>query len=122
MIDPTSPKCRFCETTLRYTFVNLGMSPLCESYVDADNLDKMEPFYPLHVYVCEECFLVQLQEYVSPQEIYSEYAYFSSYSDSWLEHVKSYVKMMNEKFGIDSEKQVVEIASNDGYLLQFFKE
>ncbi len=122
MIYPTSPKCRFCETTLRYTFVDLGMSPLCESYVDADNLDKMEPFYPLHVYVCEECFLVQLQEYVSPQEIYLEYAYFSSYSDSWLEHMKFYVKMMNEKFGIDSEKQVVEIASNDGYLLQYFVE
>jgi len=78
--------CRFCQTPLRQTFVDLGMSPLCESYIRADQLDAMEPFYPLHVRVCESCYLVQLPEYVSREHIFSEYAYFSSYSDSWLQH------------------------------------
>jgi SAM-dependent methyltransferase len=96
------------------------MSPLCESYVDAANLDKMEPFYPLHVYVCDNCFLVQLLEYVSANDIYSKYAYFSSYSDSWLEHAKEYVNMITEKLGLGPNNQVIEIASNDGYLLQYF--
>ena len=98
------------------------MSPLCESYVDAANLDKMEPFYPLHVYVCDKCFLVQLLEYVSAEDIYSEYAYFSSYSDSWLNHCKQYVDMIIERMKLDSNSQVYEIASNDGYLLQYFVE
>jgi len=84
----SNPVCRFCNMPLQHTFIDLGMSPLCESYVAADNLDKMEPFYPLHVYVCDNCFLVQLLEYVSPEDIFSEYAYFSSYSDSWLNHAK----------------------------------
>jgi SAM-dependent methyltransferase len=96
------------------------MSPLCESYVDAANLDKMEPFYPLHVYVCDNCFLVQLLEYVSARDIYSEYAYFSSYSDSWLEHAETYVNMIIEKLKLGPKSQVIEIASNDGYLLQYF--
>ena len=78
--------CRFCGRRLTHTFVDLGMSPLCESYVSVDQLAHMEPFYPLHVYVCDNCFLVQLLEYVSPDNIFSDYAYFSSYSDSWLQH------------------------------------
>ena len=114
------PSCRFCSTELTHTFVDLGMSPLCESYVPASDLHKMEPFYPLHVYVCDNCFLVQLLEYVSANDIYSKYAYFSSYSDSWLEHAKEYVNMITEKLGLGPNNQVIEIASNDGYLLQYF--
>ena len=116
------PSCRFCGNELKHTFIDLGMSPLCESYVDAENLDKMEAFYPLHVYVCDKCFLVQLLEYVSAEDIYSEYAYFSSYSDSWLNHCKQYVEMIIEKMGLDTNSKVYEIASNDGYLLQYFVE
>lgn len=116
------PSCRFCNTELKHTFVDLGMSPLCESYVAAADLHKMEPFYPLHVYVCENCFLVQLLEYVSAGDIYSEYAYFSSYSDSWLEHASAYVNMIAEKLELGNKSMVVEIASNDGYLLQYFVE
>ncbi len=86
---PTSAACRACGTPLQHSFVDLGMSPLCESYLRADQLNGMEPFYPLHVYVCERCFLVQLQEYVSREAIFSEYAYFSSYSDSWLAHARA---------------------------------
>lgn len=112
--------CRFCGSTLKHTFVDLGMSPLCESYVNPEQLNQMEPFYPLHVYVCSNCFLVQLQEYVSPQEIFSHYAYFSSYSDTWLQHAKNYTEKVIARFGLHSSSQVVEIASNDGYLLQYF--
>jgi 2-polyprenyl-3-methyl-5-hydroxy-6-metoxy-1,4-benzoquinol methylase len=96
------------------------MSPLCESYVTAEQLNQMEAFYPLHVYVCDRCFLVQLQEYVSPQDIFTEYAYFSSYSDSWLQHAKNYTENVIARFRLHSYTQVVEIASNDGYLLQYF--
>jgi len=96
------------------------MSPLCESYLTAEQLNKMEPFYPLHVYVCENCFLVQLEEYVSPESIFSEYAYFSSYADSWLRHAKDYTDLMVKRFGINASSFVVELASNDGYLLQYF--
>jgi 2-polyprenyl-3-methyl-5-hydroxy-6-metoxy-1,4-benzoquinol methylase len=112
--------CRFCGAELLHTFVDLGMSPLCESYVSEADLNRMEPFYPLHVYVCDHCFLVQLSEYVSPADIFSDYAYFSSYSDSWLEHARAYAMMAIERFKLDSESQVIEIASNDGYLLQYF--
>jgi hypothetical protein len=114
--------CRFCETRLEHTFVDLGMSPLCESYLSADRLNQMEPFYPLHVYVCGNCFLVQLQEYVTPENIFSDYAYFSSYSDSWLAHAKSYTGQMIERFALNEQSLVVELASNDGYLLQYFVE
>jgi SAM-dependent methyltransferase len=114
--------CRFCGAPLRYTFVNLGMSPLCESYINAEQLNHMEPFYPLHVYVCDQCYLVQLLEYVSPENIFSDYAYFSSYSDSWLQHAKTYTEMAIERFQLDRKSQVMEIASNDGYLLQYFVE
>lgn len=112
--------CRFCGSTLKHTFVDLGMSPLCESYVSPEQLNQMEAFYPLHVYVCDRCFLVQLQEYVSPQDIFSEYAYFSSYSDSWLQHAKNYTENVIARFRLHFLSQVVEIASNDGYLLQYF--
>jgi SAM-dependent methyltransferase len=112
--------CLFCKTELHHTFVDLGMSPPCESYRQPEQLNEMEPFYPLHVYVCEKCFLVQLQEYIRPENIFSDYAYFSSYSDSWLQHAKNYVDMAVERFQLTNQSQVVEIASNDGYLLQYF--
>lgn len=116
------PRCRFCGTGLQYIFVDLGMSPLCESYLTADQLNQMEPFYPLHVYVCEKCFLVQLEEYVSPDHIFRDYAYFSSYSDSWLAHAKAYTDLVTQRFNLNEHSHVVELASNDGYLLQYFAE
>jgi hypothetical protein len=112
--------CRFCTTSLVHTFVDLGMSPLCENYLSDQQLNQMEPFYPLHVFVCEKCLLVQLQEYVSAESIFSEYAYFSSYSESWLAHAKQYTQKMIERFALGPTSQVVELASNDGYLLQYF--
>jgi hypothetical protein len=115
-------QCRFCGEELRHTFVDLGMSPLCESYISASQLNSMEPFYPLHVYVCGSCFLVQLQEYVSPESIFTDYAYFSSYSDSWLAHAKTYTEQMVNRFGLNESSLVIEVASNDGYLLQYFVE
>jgi SAM-dependent methyltransferase len=112
--------CRFCGEALRFTFVDLGMSPLCESYLSPDQLNQMEPFYPLHVFVCENCFLVQLQEYVTPEHIFTEYAYFSSYADSWLKHAENYTNLVTERFQLNANSFVVEVASNDGYLLQYF--
>ncbi|MBD2308352.1 methyltransferase domain-containing protein [Chroococcidiopsis sp. FACHB-1243] len=112
--------CRFCGSLLKHSFVDLGMSPLCESYITPAQLNQMEPFYPLHVYVCDRCFLVQLLEYVSPSDIFSHYAYFSSYSDTWLQHVRDYTEKMVGRWGLHERSQVVEIASNDGYLLQYF--
>jgi SAM-dependent methyltransferase len=112
--------CLFCATALQHTFVDLGMSPLCESYVSEEHLNRMEPFYPLHVYVCHNCFLVQLQEYVSAEEIFTEYAYFSSYADSWVEHMRRYADMITDRLGLGKGSLVVEVASNDGYLLQHF--
>jgi SAM-dependent methyltransferase len=117
-----SGSCRFCGAPLQHTFVDLGMSPLCESYLAAEQLNQMEPFYPLHVFVCDRCFLVQLEQYVSPEHIFTEYAYFSSYADSWLQHAKKYTDLMVERFGLHERSQVVEVASNDGYLLQYFVE
>jgi len=96
------------------------MSPLCESYVAAEKLNCMEPFYPLHVYVCEQCFLVQLEEYVAPEEIFGEYAYFSSYSTSWRQHVKAYTEKMRRELDLSERSLVVEVGSNDGYLLEYF--
>jgi SAM-dependent methyltransferase len=112
--------CRFCKAPLRHTFVNLGMSPLCESYLTVDQLNRMEPFYPLHVKVCESCSLVQLEEYVSPEHIFTEYAYFSSYSESWLKHASTYVDMITKRLNLGAQSLAVELASNDGYLLQYF--
>jgi SAM-dependent methyltransferase len=114
----TLPACRFCGAGLQHTFVDLGMSPLCESYVPPERVNAMEPFYPLHAKVCESCLLVQLEEFVTADEIFSEYAYFSSYSDSWVEHARTYVEMAVERFGLDDSSLVMELASNDGYLLQ----
>jgi SAM-dependent methyltransferase len=115
--------CRFCEAPLRVTFVDLGMSPLCQQHVHRDALNAMEPFFPLHAYVCEDCFLVQLGEYVAPEEIFGRYYhYFSSYSDSWLAHAKRYTEQMIERLALGPHSRVAEIASNDGYLLQFFAE
>jgi SAM-dependent methyltransferase len=96
------------------------MSPLCESYVSRENLSRMEPFYPLHVYVCDRCFLVQLEEFVSPEDIFTEYAYFSSYADSWVEHMRRYADMITDRLHLGKDSLVVEVASNDGYLLQHF--
>jgi len=117
---PKSGHCRFCGTAFRQRVVDLGMSPLCESFLRADQLNQAEAFYPLHVWVCEQCFLVQLEEYVTGEEIFSDYAYFSSFSDSWLKHAQNYVEQMIDQIGLTAESRVVEIASNDGYLLQFF--
>jgi SAM-dependent methyltransferase len=115
-------RCRYCETPLTHTFVDLGMSPLCESYLTADQLNGAESFYPLHVKVCEACFLVQLEQYVSAEHIFTEYAYFSSYSDSWLKHSSNYVDMISDRLALGAESLAVELASNDGYLLQYFVE
>ena len=118
--SPATAKCRFCSTPLSHTFVDLGMSPLCESFLPADQLNQMEAFYPLHVKVCEKCYLVQLEEYVKPEHIFTEYAYFSSYSDSWLKHASNYVDMISQRVGLGANSLAVELASNDGYLLQYF--
>lgn len=112
--------CRSCGAALNHTFVDLGMSPLANSYIKPERLNRMEPFYPLHVYVCEKCLLVQLEQFSSPHDIFSDYAYFSSFSDSWLAHAKAYVEMIVERFHLGQQAKVVEIASNDGYLLKNF--
>ena len=116
----TGGPCRFCGAVLTRTFADLGMTPLCESFVPADQVNAMEPFYPLHTWVCDQCFLVQLQEYVSREEIFTEYAYFSAYSDAWLAHARRYVETMIAERGLGPDSLVVELASNDGYLLQYF--
>ncbi len=123
-METLSPQsvCRFCKTPLHHTFVDLGMSPLCQDHVKPSELKSMEPFYPLHAYVCDECFLVQVEEFVAPAQIYDDYAYFSSYSDSWLRHCKKYTDEMVDKFKLTNTSLVVELASNDGYLLQYFLE
>ena len=114
------PRCRLCNAPLITTFVDLGMSPLCESILTADQIEQMEPFFPLHVLVCGDCYLVQLREYVKPESIFTEYDYFSSYSVSWVEHARRYCEMIKAKLNLDKNSQVYEIASNDGYLLQHF--
>jgi hypothetical protein len=114
--------CRFCQAPLLHHFADLGMSPLSNSYLKAEDLDRMEPFYPLTAYVCESCFLVQLPAVETPEAIFSDYAYFSSFSDSWLQHAKTYCEKMTEQFRLGPSSQVIEIASNDGYLLQYFKQ
>lgn len=113
-------ECRFCGMELRHTFIDLGVSPLSNSYLTEAQLNRMEPFYPLHARVCHRCFLVQLEEFESPENIFNDYAYFSSYSESWLQHARDYTEKMTARFGLNEASQVVEIASNDGYLLQYF--
>jgi hypothetical protein len=113
-------RCRLCGSGLEHSFVDLGMSPLCESIVAPEQLDAMEQYFPLHVFVCGTCFLVQLREYVSPESIFREYAYYSSYSTTWVAHAKAYCEMMATRLGLGPDSLVVELASNDGYLLQHF--
>ncbi len=118
---PTLHECRLCGTPLTRTLVDLGMSPLCESYVPAEKLDDAEVFYPLHVRLCDACLLVQLPAYVSGEDIFSDYAYFSSYSDSWVAHAKRYAEAMIGRLDLTPDSLVTEVASNDGYLLQHFQ-
>jgi SAM-dependent methyltransferase len=112
--------CRFCAAPLRHTLVDLGAQPLCESFLAPEQLGEMEPFYPLHARVCERCFLVQVEDCVRPEAIFTEYAYFSSYSDTWLAHARAYVEMITARLGLGATSRVVELGSNDGYLLQYF--
>jgi 2-polyprenyl-3-methyl-5-hydroxy-6-metoxy-1,4-benzoquinol methylase len=116
--------CRFCQHPLQHTFINLGGSPISNDFLNIEQLDKSEKFYPLHTYVCDRCFLVQLPEVESREHIFGDgdYAYFSSYSESWLKHCQQYTNLMIERFGFDRSSQVIEIASNDGYLLQYFQQ
>lgn len=115
-------KCRFCDAPLEQSFADLGLTPLSNSFIKPENVNAMEPFYPLHAYVCTQCWLVQLKMYETSEHIFTDYAYFSSYSNSWLKHAKSYTQKMRVRFGINSSSQVIELASNDGYLLQYFKQ
>ena len=115
-----SATCRFCAAPLDAVFADLGMSPLANSYLAPEQANRMEPFYPLRALVCERCFLVQLEEFETPEHIFGDYAYFSSYSTSWLEHSRRYAESMIDRFALDESSYVVEVASNDGYLLQFF--
>lgn len=118
----SSPRCRFSGKLLEHTFADLGSTPLANSYLTADQLQTAEKFYPLHAYVCSDCLLVQLEEFESPDRIFSDYAYFSSFSDTWLRHAQDYTELMIRRFGFDHRHQVIEIASNDGYLLQYFRQ
>ena len=122
MTRPPRGRCRFCGAALSHTFADLGMSPIANNYLAEEQLRAMEPFYPLHALACDRCFLVQLEEFETPEEIFSDYSYFSSYSTSWLDHCRRYVEMAAERFELGERSQVVELASNDGYLLQYFVE
>ncbi|GKS58919.1 methyltransferase [Nitrospira sp.] len=118
----TRSQCRSCSAGLEHTFVDLGMSPLANSYIKPEQRNRMEPFYPLHVFVCHECLLVQLEQFSTPHDIFSDYAYFSSFSDSWLAHARAYVEMIVDRLRLNQRSKVIEIASNDGYLLRNFVE
>jgi hypothetical protein len=119
----SAPPCRFCAQPLQHTFADLGLSPISNAFVPSDRTHLGEKFYPLHAYVCDQCLLVQLEEFETPTEIFNDhYAYFSSYSQSWLAHARNYVTMVIDRLGLGTHSQVVEIASNDGYLLQYFHE
>jgi SAM-dependent methyltransferase len=115
------PRCRFCSARLEHTFVDLGLSPRSNAFLTADQLAAKEPLYPLHAWVCGKCLLVQLEQFETAERMFSEYAYFSSYSESWLDHARDYAAMALKRFGLGSASLVVELASNDGYLLQYFK-
>ena len=121
-MSPGHASCRLCGASLTFSFVDLGMSPLCESYLAADQIDAPETFYPLHVRLCDKCLLVQLPAHVSGEHIFSDYAYFSSYSTTWVAHAKRYANEMTAKLGLTADSLVTEVASNDGYLLQHFQE
>ena len=122
IIIPTkiNSQCRFCNFTLKEPCIDLGVTPLSNSYLKFNQVKKPEKKYPLQVFVCEKCFLVQLKEYVSNEEIFHDYSYLSSYSKSWLDHAKNYVNMVTKRFNLNKKSLVIEIASNDGYLLQYF--
>ncbi len=115
------PQCRFCKSPLRHTFVNLGMSPLSNAFLRPEQLGKVEAYYPLHARICSRCFLVQLEQFECPANIFGDYAYFSSYSESWLAYAREYAERMIERFLLNAQSLVVEVASNDGYLLQYFQ-
>jgi len=117
---PGATACRHCGAPLVLTVVDLGKSPLCQTVLTGEQLEQGEAFYPLHVRACERCWLVQIPEFVPPEAIFTEYAYFSAYSDSWVEHARRYVDAMTGRLGLGPESFVVELASNDGYLLQHF--
>lgn len=117
-----SEQCRFCGALLKTTFVDLGVSPMANSLLEADGAGRMEPFYPLHAFVCHDCLLVQVKDFESPQQIFSHYLYFSSYSESWLEHARRYCHLMLKRFKLTPSSTVIEVASNDGYLLRNFVE
>jgi 2-polyprenyl-3-methyl-5-hydroxy-6-metoxy-1,4-benzoquinol methylase len=117
-----APACRFCGAPLTQSLADLGSTPLSNSYLKASDLERMEPTYPLHARVCGSCFLVQLESFESPEHIFGDYAYFSSYSDSWLAHARDYAAMATRRFGLNAGSRVVEIASNDGYLLRWFRD
>lgn len=118
----TAHKCRSCDATLKHRFVDLGSTPLANAYLAANQLAHPEPSYPLRAFVCAECWLVQADAFVSPEDIFSHYAYFSSYSDSWVEHARQFTVMARKRFGLNKASQVIEVASNDGYLLRHFVE
>ena len=113
--------CRFCGKILKHTFVDLGLSPISNEYLKKDSLDKGQYFYPLTVKVCDKCFLVQAMEYQKPEDIFTDYKYFSSFSTSWLEHCRTYVDMIVKRLSLCENSLVYELACNDGYLLQYFK-
>jgi 2-polyprenyl-3-methyl-5-hydroxy-6-metoxy-1,4-benzoquinol methylase len=118
--EVSTKPCRFCGALLKRTFLDLGLSPLCETYPSREDLNRGEMYYPLHTFVCERCFLVQLDQYESAEKIFSDYAYFSSFSDSWLKHSQNYCNKVIGRLGLNEQSFVVEVASNDGYLLQYF--
>src|SRR4051794_13618296 len=118
----TASPCRFCAAALTRSFVDLGRAPLSNGFLTAEQLHAMEPHYPLHAYVCENCLLVQLEEFASAETIFSDYLYFSSFSDAWLRHADAYAERMIGELGLDARSLVVELASNDGYLLQYFRQ
>jgi SAM-dependent methyltransferase len=118
----SAPRCRLCGAPLVITFADLGMSPLANAFLPAEALHAMEPFYPLHAYACSECWLVQVEAFEKPERIFGDYAYFSSYSESWLEHARRFAARARERFALGSDSLVVEVASNDGYLLQYFRD
>lgn len=119
-VEGSGAPCRFCGTALRHVFADLGCSPLANAYLSRERVGAMEPYYPLRALVCSSCFLVQLEEFETPERIFSDYAYFSSYSSSWLDHCRRYTEQMIDSLGLDEHSHVVELASNDGYLLQYF--
>jgi SAM-dependent methyltransferase len=122
LTECTAKRCRFCNADLKRTFVDLGRSPLANSLLSAHDIDRSEPIYPLHAYVCDNCLLVQLPEFAPAKNIFNDYLYFSSYSRLWLDHCRDYAAAMTKRYHLGAGSLVVEVASNDGYLLQYFKE